>query len=245
MNKRGTWTYQRCKELASLFNRRMNFYKEYKVAYTTASKNGWLEEICKHMDYNQTPPGTWTYDKCKLEAIKYNSKSEFQKKNYNVYRRSYDNGWIDDICVHMKSIGNLYKRMVYVYIFEDKFFYVGLTCNKERRKEEHLKTNTSVYNHINKTKSKFKYIDLTDYIDVNESIIKEKYFLDKFKKDGLIPLNKNKTGGLGGGVKKWNYDTCKEASLLCKGRYEFSRKFGRAYKESKLNGWIDEFFPKN
>jgi predicted GIY-YIG superfamily endonuclease len=241
--KRGTWTYEMCKDLASGFENRMEFHKRYKVAYVTASKNGWLKEICEHMGYNQTSPGTWTYEKCKNEASKYESRSEFQKRNYNVYRRAYDNGWLNEICKHMKPKGNIYKRMVYVYIFDDNFFYVGLTCNKERRMEEHVKTNTSVYKHISKTNSGFKYVELTKYIDVEESIKKEKYFLDKFIKEGMIALNRNKTGGLGGGRKKWNYDTCKAAASLCVGRYEFSRKYGRAYTESKINGWLCEFFP--
>jgi hypothetical protein len=58
-NRKGTWTYEKCKELASGFANRMDFHKRYKVAYVTASKNGWLKEICEHMEYNQTPPGLY------------------------------------------------------------------------------------------------------------------------------------------------------------------------------------------
>jgi len=245
MKKEIIWTFEKCKDLASQFENRMDFYKNYKVAYTTSSKNGWLKEICAHMVYNQTPPGTWTYEKCKEEAFKYKSKSEFQNENYNVYRRAYDNGWIDSICTHMGPKGNIFKRRIYVYIFDDGFFYVGLTCNSERRKEEHLKTNTSVYKHITKTNSKYEYIELSDYVSVNEAINNEKYFLEKYINDGLKPLNRNKTGGLGGGIKKWNYLTCKKASEECNGRFSFYKKYGRAYNESRLNGWLYIFFPIN
>lgn len=244
MKIKGYWTFEKCKEVALLFKNRMDFYNSQKVAYVTASKRGWLKEICKHMEYNQTPPGTWSYENCKKEAEKYKNKSEFQKYNYNAYRRAYENGWLDEICLHMNPKGNLFKRLVYVYIFEDKHFYVGLTCDNNRRKIEHITTKTSVSKHINETKSNFEYKELSEYLDVDEAIKQEKYFLDKFIEEGLIPLNRNKTGGLGGGIKKWNYETCKSAASRCRGRYEFSRKYGRAYKECVTNDWLVEFFPE-
>ena len=244
MSNKVKWTYERCKELASLFTNRMEFHEKYNVAYVTSSKNGWLNEICQHMVYNQTPPGTWTYEKCKDEALKYKSRSEFQEKNYNVYRRSYDNGWLNDICKHMNIMGNIYKRMIYAYIFDDNFFYVGLTCNSERRKKEHLNTNTSVYKHLKDSNSNFEYVELTEYLDIQESIFMEKHYLDKFINDGLIPLNRNETGGLGGGIIKWNYNTCKDAASSCIGRCDFSIKFRKAYDESRKNKWLEKFFPR-
>ena len=56
----------------------------------------------------RTPRGFWNEKKnCALEAIKYQTKSEFQEKNGVCYNASRKNGWLDDICNHM--IGN--KRM--------------------------------------------------------------------------------------------------------------------------------------
>ena len=43
----------------------------------------------------------------------------------------------------------------------------------------------------------------------------------------------------------WNdYDRCLEASKTCLGRQDFCDKFYGAHKYSKINGWLDEFFPK-
>lgn len=38
----------------------------------------------------------------------------------------------------------------------------------------------------------------------------------------------------------WTKEKCHEASLLCKKRCEFKKKFSQPYKKSVKNGWIDE-----
>ena len=38
----------------------------------------------------------WTYEKCKEEAKKYSSRSEFLKKSNNAYSSSWRNKWLDD-----------------------------------------------------------------------------------------------------------------------------------------------------
>lgn len=41
----------------------------------------------------------------------------------------------------------------------------------------------------------------------------------------------------------WNYDTSNEASLDCKNRFSFQKKYTQGYIVSLKNGWLDEFFP--
>lgn len=43
----------------------------------------------------------WTYEACKEEALKYESRAIFQKCNGSVYNRAFKQGWLDDICSHM------------------------------------------------------------------------------------------------------------------------------------------------
>ena len=47
------------------------------------------------------PNGYWTKENCANEALKYNSKGEFYKKNQFAYIISLKNNWLNDICVHM------------------------------------------------------------------------------------------------------------------------------------------------
>lgn len=45
----------------------------------------------------------WTKRKCEEEAKKYNSRSEFSFKNESAYKACRLNGWLDELCNHMKS----------------------------------------------------------------------------------------------------------------------------------------------
>jgi hypothetical protein len=43
---------------------------------------------------------------------------------------------------------------------------------------------------------------------------------------------------------KWTYDTCKIEAAKYKTRNEFQKGNQRAYKVSRINKWLDDFFPK-
>ena len=43
---------------------------------------------------------------------------------------------------------------------------------------------------------------------------------------------------------KWTYDTCKTEAAKYKTRNEFQKVNQRAYKVSRMNKWLDDFFPK-
>lgn len=49
-NPNGTWTIERCADLASGLQLRSHFKTVYPVAYQAAHTNGWLDQICAHMD---------------------------------------------------------------------------------------------------------------------------------------------------------------------------------------------------
>ena len=112
----------------------------------------------------------WNYEKCKEEALKYEYKKDFKKDFYGAYLHAIRRGFLDEICSHMKITGNLYKRCIYAYEFPDKYVYVGLTYNLNRRNTQHnYKEDSSVFNHANETGLTPTLIQLTDYIDIKES----------------------------------------------------------------------------
>lgn len=43
----------------------------------------------------------WTFESCKLEALKYKSRKEFKEKNSRAFSTVYKNHWHDEICSHM------------------------------------------------------------------------------------------------------------------------------------------------
>lgn len=50
--------------------------------------------------------GYWTFGKCKEAALKYNTRTEFQKKSSGAYTASIRYYNLDDICSHMKKRGD-------------------------------------------------------------------------------------------------------------------------------------------
>jgi hypothetical protein len=46
----------------------------------------------------------WTYDKCKEEALKYDTLTKYQRGSSGSYKSCVKNGWVVDLCSHMKKI---------------------------------------------------------------------------------------------------------------------------------------------
>lgn len=90
------WTYDKCKEEALKYTTRGEFQKMSNSAYSRSIKEGWLDEICNHMNVIKNPKGYWTYERCKEEASKYTSKSEFRKGSSGAYDKSYTEGWLKE-----------------------------------------------------------------------------------------------------------------------------------------------------
>jgi hypothetical protein len=144
-----------------------------------------------------------------LENVKV--EQNFVKKESWAYNISLNNGWLDDICSHMNKKGNIKKRCIYSYEFNNKIAYVGLTYDIHKRWQKRLLDDNDAVNIYMKNNNEIPKIKmLTDYIDVNEAIIKENYFIEKYKISGWILLNRVKGGSIGGVNKKWTYEKCEK-----------------------------------
>lgn len=186
------------------------------------------------------PNGYWTYDKCKEEALKYNSSSELQKKCSSAYNVIFKNKW-NELTKHFIKMGNKYNRLIYAYEFSDYSFYVGLTGNIKRRSNQHkIYDNSSVYKHSKMTKLNPVLVILTDYIDVNKSIELEEFYLNKYIENGWTSLNKTKTGNIGSSNTKWNKDECFKESLKYSKIRDYQINSKSSYNSALKNGWIDE-----
>jgi predicted GIY-YIG superfamily endonuclease len=237
---KGYWTLERCKEIASNYKNRFELQKEYNKVYNIIRINGLLDEYCKHMFFIHKPKGYWTLERCKEAALKCKSRKEFGTKYKTAYTVSRKNKWLDDICSHMILLGNIYKRFIYAWEFEDKSMYIGLTCNIEKRKKYHLNNKKSpVLKHIIKTNLIPKNIILTELLDVKNAQIEEEYYINLYKNNNWNLLNKAKAGALGGYM-KWNKESCKKAALKCKSKTDFIRKYSGSYGSSLKNNWLDE-----
>jgi len=234
------WTKKRCQEEALKYINRTEFSKNSSNIYSAAHRNGWLDEICNHMIILQKPNGYWTKELCKEEALKCKTRSEFQKNNSSTYNSALKNGWLDEICSHMIIQNNNTKRCIYCYEFSDNSVYVGLTYNLEKRQKDRDNCdNDQVTKHIKESKLKPIRKQLTEYINVNDAIKLEGYYVEKYNSEGWCVLNKAKTGAIGGPL-RWTYEKCKKEALKYKSRHEFENSSKGAYESSRKNGWLDE-----
>jgi len=235
MKTNNVWTKEKCIEEALKYKTKNEFRIKCTQAYGTSIRNEWIYEVCAHMRRNKSY--VWSKEFCQDEALKFNTRNEFNKKSHYIYRMSLKNEWIDDICSHMISIGDIYRRCIYVYEFSDNSAYIGLTSDLDRRFNEHLRKGT-VYKHIQKNNS-YNFKRLTEYVDVNLSKKLEEEYVNKYKNNGWKILNKYKTGSIGG-QKFWTKNRCQSEADKFITRGEFKKSLPSAYLISLKNKWLDE-----
>ena len=235
------WTKENCQKESLKYDYRIDFKLNSSVCYSKAIELKCLGEITSHMHSNNKQ-NNLTKEQCKEESLKYKTKTEFCKKSSSFYKKSLNNNWLDEICDHMIKLGDNFKRCIYVYEFGDNSAYIGLTYNLENRNYRHMniQKNSSVIKHIKMTNLIPKLIQLTDYIFIEDAKLLEGKFVEEYRKNGWIILNKNKTGGIGGIKIKWNKEKCQEESLKYKTRSEFSKNNPSAYMSANRNNWLDE-----
>lgn len=103
LKPKGYWTLQSCKKEALKYNSKMEFKASNSSAYSIATKNKWLDEICSHMIQNSKPDGYWTLEKCIEVAKKYEFRNEFRKHESSAYSIIKKNKWLDIACSHLKG----------------------------------------------------------------------------------------------------------------------------------------------
>ena len=183
----------------------------------------------------------WTKDKCLEESLKFKTRTDFFYGSSKAYHASRRNGWSEDVCSHMEILGNAYKRLIYAFMFPDKSVYIGLTHDAQDRKTEHLSSSrSSVFKYMILTGLTPKFIELTEYLDVDLSIFLESEYVDFYRMNDWNILNRKKSGDLGSIVTKWNFENCLIESRKYSDRSTFMKKSSGAYSSSIKNGWMDK-----
>ena len=235
------WTYESCLEEVQKYSSRSEFCKGSKSAYLAAWKNKWLDEFFG--ENNQKEKGYWwNYKNCKEEAKKYSSRYKFQKGNPSAYNAALKNEWLEEF--FGEKVGSYENDHVYSYEFiEFNAVYVGRTIDLSGRDNDHRTKIDSVFSFAKKHNifiPKMKILE--EGITVEEGQIKEGVWLEKYKKEGWIIINKAPTGSIGNLAHKWNYKNSKEEASKYSSRNEFCKNCIGAYRAAKKNKWLDEFF---
>lgn len=186
-------------EIALKYHYREDFIKNDGPAYGVARKRGILDKVCSHMEWKRKPHGYWTKERCHEEAQKYKTRKEFSKANKAAVAAASRQGWLDEICSHMKPVGNWFKRKIYAFTFTDGYAYVGLAQDPASRYKQHTirDKRSPVLKHIEKTGSSFEYTILTDWVHKDIAGKIEDDFIEKYKAEGWKMLNTQKGGNLG------------------------------------------------
>jgi len=94
---RGFWTKENCQKESLKYKTRLEFQKGSKNAYQSSLRNGWLDDICGHMEILRKPNGHWDIkENCNKESLKYKTRTEFRKGTSRAYGSSRKNGWLDE-----------------------------------------------------------------------------------------------------------------------------------------------------
>lgn len=194
---------------------------------------------------------TYSKEVCRKAALQCKYRSEFAKKFKGEYFAALRNDWLDEICSHMIVVGNHYKRCIYAYEFPDiegrNYVYVGLTDHIPQRDLVHGRKG-AVFTFCKKHNvERPKPIQLTDYIDKEEAKEQEGIQLAKYVSKGWIPLNRVKTGSLGGHLANdgFTFEECKARGQKYSKRSEWKREDYPTYYIASKRGWIDKILKQS
>lgn len=182
----------------------------------------------------------WTKENCCENALLFTTKKDWRRNYPSAYQSAHKNGWIDECCDHMIKLGSLNQRLIYAFEFSDKTVYVGLTYNSKNRISRHENDKRSqVYKHSKISGLKPNFIELTSFLNVENAILKEKEFLDKYKSEDWTILNVKKTGSLGGNILYWTKNRCLIDAKKYNTKTEWSKN-STAYDVARKYNWLDE-----
>ena len=249
-DKKRKWNKETCYELAKKCKSRSDFKKHNAQAYKVSRANGWLDDYTwfrSGFEIFHEEGVMWTYEACCEESKKYKSRSEFCKKCVGGYTRALNRGWLDDF-IWLKNEHVLSEEVdsIYAYFFEPNVVYIGRTLmrTQNKRHKQHLQEgNDTVYKYakINNVEVP-KMTILEENLTVKEGSKREGFWVDYYKKQNYVILNRCKTGGIGGlGRGKWNKKACFNEALKYKTMDEFYTCSGSAYSRAIEKGWIDDY----
>ena len=89
------WDKESVKKESLKYSTISDFIAKGKGAYNSAKRNGWLDDVTKHMVDGRTK--YWTPERVKDEASNYKTRTEFAKGNQSAYNVANKNGWLDEL----------------------------------------------------------------------------------------------------------------------------------------------------
>lgn len=102
----GYWTFERCIDEAKKYKTKNEWQKKSGAAYKASLINGSYDKCTNHMLKKQIKPiNYWNKERCIEEALKYKTRSEWDKNNSSSNSAARKNGWYEECTKHMTKHG--------------------------------------------------------------------------------------------------------------------------------------------
>jgi len=230
-------TYEECTKIALACKSQAQMRREYPKQYNYAYRHKFLKEIFKHLpktEHVTKEQAMEAVGKCKL-------RQEFRIRFPREYRFAVNHHLLDEICKNLPVMHNISERCIYAYEFPDMHVYVGLTCNIERRKREHLyEGNSAVHLYSHETGLEPNFYLKHDYVNYIHAKEIEGIVLREYTDKGWIALNRTGTGGIGcSGNIYSQVKACTERIKFCEDFKQFKERFPDAYGICAEHDWFD------
>lgn len=129
--------------------------------------------------------------------------------------------------------------VVYVYEFEDRHAYIGLTFRPKGRHDDHLRRGP-VFRHISVCPSyEYRFVE-EKIMSPAEASSSEKRWLDRYRAEGWTMLNLAEAGGLGTISRRWTAEACLEEALKWPTRKAWYKASQVSYLKARERGFFEE-----
>lgn len=130
------WTNDEIMKVARLCHTKKEFREKYPKQYSYAYRTKRMNFFCFHMQPKISLPSKWTDEAIIKEALKYKTRSEFEKGCVAAYQAAHKSGKFDELCPHLP------KPTIKDYIcnsIEDAFSLAAECSNRTELKEQYNK----------------------------------------------------------------------------------------------------------
>lgn len=248
MTSKYSLTFNAIEDLTIGYEKIADFRKEKLRAFKYAERQGWLEELTVNMR-GHLPRGYMTLERCKKQAEKYQSRSEFAKQRPSIYQRARREGWLDEVCAAMPgyrskwelddchkealkhaSRSDFQKACPSAYQTARINGWLNVICHHHQRRKNVQWDFLAVKNEAAKyaTKSEWRVASGSSYIVAHRN-----GWLD----DACNHMNYKKRVPKG----HWeSFENCKNAALEYSTRKSFAIECSAAYKACLKHGWLEQ-----
>ncbi len=107
--------FEQIKQVAQKYSNRWEFQQNQQADYHKAKNEGWLDEICSHMELLKTE---YTFEMCKEIGSQYSGRTDWYDNHQNSYQVALRNNWVEKIFPEVKKCGRVKQTFTKSQIIE-------------------------------------------------------------------------------------------------------------------------------